>query len=233
MTTFTEASTTAHHPRTPPRDLPRLVTGATRVSPDDAVGCILFCLGFFGFLRSGEFTYLPVTGSLLTPRDVAVDSHVAPSHLTIFFLKKNKNDPFAAGTQHSTWVLRGMFSAQSRPCWHTWQSRPSTQGPLFCLLRWRLTIPPQASPRTQAGTRFGGNRCLRVQWPQLQNWSGDDRGKGDAGSHQHSPRTYIRTPWQTLTAVSYSVLLGACAYISTGSAYQRAALNSEIDRLLT
>jgi hypothetical protein len=34
---------------------------------------------------------------MLSPRDVAVDSHTAPTHLTIH-LKQSKTDPFSVGT---------------------------------------------------------------------------------------------------------------------------------------
>ena len=59
-----------------------------------------FCLGFFGFMWSGEFTCPSVDGftaDLLTPHDVAVDSHSSPSHVVVF-LKRSKNDPFGVGT---------------------------------------------------------------------------------------------------------------------------------------
>ena len=59
-----------------------------------------FCLGFFGFMRSGEFTcpsqqaFFP---DMLTPGDVAIDSHTSPSFITVR-LKRSKNDPFGAST---------------------------------------------------------------------------------------------------------------------------------------
>jgi hypothetical protein len=59
-----------------------------------------FCTGFFGFLRAGEFTCPSreaFAEHMLSPRDVAVDSHTAPTHLTIH-LKQSKTDPFSMGT---------------------------------------------------------------------------------------------------------------------------------------
>ena len=57
-------------------------------------GC---CLGFFGFLRSGEFT---ATCTSLAPSirlsDVVVDDHLAPSVIQIF-LRRAKTDPFGKG----------------------------------------------------------------------------------------------------------------------------------------
>ena len=55
------------------------------------------CLGYFGFLRAGEFT----TSSSIDPpaihaSDVAVDSHTNPSMLRIL-LRQAKMDPFRKG----------------------------------------------------------------------------------------------------------------------------------------
>ena len=58
------------------------------------------CLGFFGFLRSGEFTVsaestFDVSRSL-TLRDVAVDNHENPSVVSVL-ITQSKNDPFRQG----------------------------------------------------------------------------------------------------------------------------------------
>ena len=58
-----------------------------------------FCLGFFGFLRVGEFTcpsQSACPSEMLIIDDVAIDSHEAPSHMTIC-LKRSKTDPIGAG----------------------------------------------------------------------------------------------------------------------------------------
>lgn len=57
------------------------------------------CLGYFGFLRAGEFT----AASLSSPpgirvSDVAVDSHESPSVLRVH-LRKAKTDPFGKGVE--------------------------------------------------------------------------------------------------------------------------------------
>jgi len=58
------------------------------------------CLGFFGFLRAGEFTIQKAQDfdpSLsLCPHDVSVDSHANPSMVRIH-LKRSKTDPFRHG----------------------------------------------------------------------------------------------------------------------------------------
>ena len=58
------------------------------------------CLGFFGFMRSGEFTTSSTTEFdpqvSLTPADISVDSHQDPTVLCVR-LKQSKTDPFRAG----------------------------------------------------------------------------------------------------------------------------------------
>jgi len=52
-------------------------------------------------MRSGEFTYLSMedfTSDMLSPQEVAVDSHTSPSHMVIH-LKLSKNDPFGVGAR--------------------------------------------------------------------------------------------------------------------------------------
>lgn len=70
------------------------------VSPDIQMLWAAFLLGFFGFLRCGEFT-VPDDSSFdptchLTPRDVSVDRHHHPSMVRVF-LKQSKTDPFRMG----------------------------------------------------------------------------------------------------------------------------------------
>ena len=69
-------------------------------SPDLSMLWAAFLLGFFGFLRSGEFT-VPDDSSFdpqchLTPQDVAVDCHHHPSMVRVV-LKQSKTDPFRLG----------------------------------------------------------------------------------------------------------------------------------------
>ena len=56
-------------------------------------------LGFFGFMRSGEFTCPSITAFqdvMLSPRDVSVDSHDRASVVAIR-LRRSKTDPFGRG----------------------------------------------------------------------------------------------------------------------------------------
>ena len=71
----------------------------TPLSPDHVMLWSAFCVGFFGFMRSGEFTCPSLEAfspDMLSPGDVAVDSYQNPSYVTVT-LRHSKNDPFAAG----------------------------------------------------------------------------------------------------------------------------------------
>ena len=60
-----------------------------------------FCLGFFGFMRSGKFTcpsMSAVTSDMLTAQDISVDSRAHLSY-NVVWLKRSKNDPFALQTR--------------------------------------------------------------------------------------------------------------------------------------
>ena len=55
------------------------------------------CLGFFGFLRAGEFTAVSSSTPMsICVSDVAVDRHHSPSVMRVF-LRKAKTDPFRKG----------------------------------------------------------------------------------------------------------------------------------------
>ena len=73
---------------------------ATTPSYDQKMLWAAFCLGFFGFLRAGEFT-VPADNmfdqsSHLSYEDIAVDSHTSPTILQVR-LKMSKTDPFRHG----------------------------------------------------------------------------------------------------------------------------------------
>ena len=69
-------------------------------SPDESMLWAAACVGFFAFLRAGEFT-VP-SESLYDPEvhlnlaDVSVDSHIAPSVFSLR-VKQSKTDPFRLG----------------------------------------------------------------------------------------------------------------------------------------
>ena len=91
------------------------------------------CVGFFGFLRCGEFT-VPSANAYnkerhLSITDVAVDSHTNPSTIAIR-IKFSKTDQFGLGTT----IYLGRTSDNICPVSAVLQYlvvRPSGEGPLF------------------------------------------------------------------------------------------------------
>ena len=71
------------------------------VSYDKTMLWAAFCLGFFGFMRSGEFTSTALQGSnecMLSVADVAIDSRQNPQVLTVFICR-SKTDQSESGTR--------------------------------------------------------------------------------------------------------------------------------------
>ena len=175
-----------------------------------------FCLGFFGFLRSGEFTCPSresFTPDMLSPQDVSVDSHGAPSHLAVH-LKRSKNDPFGAGTTlHLGATGTALCPVASVLGYLT--IRPPTPGPLF-LFRDGSTLSRSRliqSLRQVLGT--AGVDCSRYSGHSFRIGAATTAarmGVSDSliktlGRWKSSAFTlYIRTPWQDLTAVSSTLV---------------------------
>ena len=81
-------------------DILRLIHCHLPPPPDSHMIWAACCLGFFGFLRAGEFTVPSVAefdqGEHLSIADVAVDSHSIPTLLRVR-IKQSKTDPFRRG----------------------------------------------------------------------------------------------------------------------------------------
>lgn len=54
------------------------------------------CLGYFGFMRSGEFTVTGLSPPAIQAADLAVDSHESPTLVKVT-LRRAKTDPFGKG----------------------------------------------------------------------------------------------------------------------------------------
>jgi hypothetical protein len=97
------------------------------------------CVGFFGFLRCGEFT-LPAASAYdnrrhLSVADVSVDSHTSPTTIAIR-LKVTKTDQFGTGTT----IYLGRTANSICPVSAVLQYltvRPGADGPLFITLQGR------------------------------------------------------------------------------------------------
>ena len=174
-----------------------------------------FCLGFFGFMRAGEFTCPSLqafTPNMLAVRDIQVDSHSAPSHLSVL-LRESKTDQFGAGmTIH-------LGATGDKLC------------PVVAMLGYLAIRPPSPGPLFifKDGTSLSRQRLVQMLRQALQL-----AGISDTGFSGHSFRigaataaaqaglndsliqtlgrwksaafnVYIRTPWQQIAAVSQSL----------------------------
>ena len=93
------------------------------------------CLGFFGFLRSGEFTCQSWKGynpSMLSVSDIAVDSRENPSVLFVS-LRRSKTDIFGTGVTIHLGRTGGILCPVSAVLSYL-AIRPSSPGPMFILL---------------------------------------------------------------------------------------------------
>ena len=92
------------------------------------------CLGFFGFMRAGEFTCNSPHRQLedvLSVSDVAVDSRSNPQMLRLH-LRHSKTDPFSAGV-HIYLGRTGDILCPVKAMLAYLAIRPPEQGPLFIL----------------------------------------------------------------------------------------------------
>ena len=87
------------------------------------------CLGYFAFLRSGEFTSSPSSTCTLEPSDIAVDNRSNPTYITVR-LRRSKTDQFGRGTtifvgrtHEDICPVAAVLAYLAR--------RPGTPGPLF------------------------------------------------------------------------------------------------------
>ena len=87
------------------------------VSTDNNMLWAACCAGFFGFLRSGEFTCSPsatLSGSALMSTDVAVNSHTHPTVVSVH-LRHSKTTSLVRAPG-STWGVSMVTSAQLTLC---------------------------------------------------------------------------------------------------------------------
>ena len=171
-----------------------------------------FCLGFFGFFRSGELTCPSLEAfwpDMLSPADITVDSHVDPSYISVF-LKRSKTDPFGAGLS----VHVGRTGDQLCPVAAILAYlaiRPPSPGPLFVFqdgssLSQQHLVDALRQALSSAGidaSRFNGH-SFRVGAVTTAAQAGLSEpliktlGRWRSSSYS----LYIRTPRQQLTSVS-------------------------------
>ena len=144
-----------------------------------------FCTGFLGFLRAGEFTcpsQEAFAKHMLSPGDVAVDSHRAPTCPTIH-LKQSKMDPFSAGTTLHVGATGDALPVTAILAYLA--IRPSVPGPLFVFENGlTLSRPRLIRALHQVLCLAGIDDSL--QWPQLQNWGYHGWGHSNLVIHGYS-----------------------------------------------
>lgn len=193
---------------------------ASGASHNQAMLWAAFCLGFFGFMRAGEFTYPPntqETPEFLLVEDIAVDSHDAPQHMTVQ-LKRSKADPFGAGvtihlgrTGEALCPVTAMLGYLAR--------RPATPGFLFLF--------EDGSPLTKPRLVHSFREALLAAGLDDKGFSGHSFRIGaataaaEAGFNDSAIQMlgrwkssaflrYIRTPVQSLVQASSRLVQSGC-----------------------
>ena len=156
------------------------------------------CLGYFGFLRSGEFT-LP---DLSTPpsifaSDLEVDSHHNPSIVRVR-LRRAKTDPFGEGV--SIYVGRtGTSLCPVSALLNLMAVRPQSEGPLF--------VHEDSSPLTRSRFVHLTKHALRLANIDATGYSGHSFriGAATAAAAAGIPAYYIKMlgRWQSEAYYSY------------------------------
>ena len=179
-----------------------------------------FCLGFFGFMKAGEFTCPSkeaFTPNMLAVSDVQVDAHLQPTRLAVH-LRESKTDQFGIGaTLHLGTTGDQLCPVVAMMAYLA--IRPSSPGPLFVfengstLSRQRL-VQALRQVLQSAGidsTHFSGHSFRIGAATAAANAGIPDSLIQTLGRWKSSAfNSYIQTPWQRLTAVS-SCLVGSAA----------------------
>ena len=189
------------------------VWSADGVNPTCRMLWAACCLGFFAFLRAGEFTATQGRDPPLRPQDIAVDDHNNPSLLSVY-LRHSKTDPFGKGvtlfvsrTYHPICPVAAVLSYLA--------FRPPIPGPLFTY--------PDGSPLTREQLVKHVRAALSLKGFDVSRYSGHSfrigaattaaaRGIPDStiqmlGRWQSSAYTrYIRTPRESLVDISRQLI---------------------------
>ena len=155
-----QPSPTSHRLPVTPQVLQLLFTAWSASEAGDPCDCSMLwaacCMGFFGFMRSGEFTCPSLTAfqdHMLSPRDISVDSHTHPTVVSVY-LRRSKCDPFARGVVIHLGRTAHMICPVSAVLSYLGQ-RGMAHGPLFlfrdatCLSRQRLVLAVWAALESQ------------------------------------------------------------------------------------
>lgn len=172
------------------------------------------CLGFFGFLRAGEFTCTTTEASdpPLSPSDIVVDSRDNPQRITVH-LRRTKTDPFGVGCH----IYLGR--THTTPCpvaavLHYLSIRPPSAGPLFlfqdgAILTRAALVSNLRTALTQVGvdsTQYAGH-SFRIGAATAAARAGySDSFIQTLGRWKSAAfMSYIRTPAEDLAAVAHTL----------------------------
>nr|MCH9733566.1 site-specific integrase [Actinomycetes bacterium] len=145
------------------------------VSYDNFMLWAACCLGFFAFLRAGEFTcpsWNLYTASMLSPKDIVVDSRDNPQFLVVT-LRHSKTDIFGAGTKLYIGATKTNLCLVAAILAYLARRPHTPGGPLFL---WENGLPlsrPALVEAVRGGSsivKCGRVKVLRAQFP---NWSGN------------------------------------------------------------
>ena len=140
-----------------PELLRRVLSVWSRAPPtfDRVMLWAAFSMGFFTFLRVGEFTCQSLESfdqsSMLALGDVWVDSHSNPRCLTIK-LKQSKGDPWGADSSR----VHLSASVPSSHCSFLFGYLPFYTQAIFCILGWFPLVPREVNFCTVPGPQGSG-----------------------------------------------------------------------------
>ena len=167
------------------------------------------CMGYFGFMRSGEFTSDRSSEPAMRSSDVAVDSHESPT-IVRMKLRKAKTDPFGQGVE--IFVSKtGVALCPVSAILNYLAVRPSGEGPLL--------VHADGSPLTRDQFVKKVKKALRLALVDPDPYSGHSFRIGAASAaaaagipayfikmlgrwESEAYHLYIKTPRESLAAVS-------------------------------
>ena len=190
----------------------RLQTACMSAFPEVVEARLLWaacCLGYFGFLRSGEFTTTSTSQSAVHVSDVAIDSHHSPSIVKVT-VRQAKTDPFGRGVN----IFLGKTGTAVCPVLallHFMAIRPNIDGPLL--------VHADGSPLTRDQFVRMVKRALHSANIDATAYSGHSFRIGAASSaaaagvpayfikmlgrwESEAYHLYIRTPRESLASIS-------------------------------
>ena len=167
------------------------------------------CLGFFGFMRAGEFTCTTTADHTLRTSDISIDSREDPQVLTVL-LRHSKTDPFGAGV-HLHLGRTGETLCPVSAMLGYLAMRPGSLGPLFIfengtplsktlLIRYLRDALQKAGVSTDnyTGHSFRIGAASAAAQAGLSDSLIQSLGRWKSSAFT----TYIRTPVEQLVSVS-------------------------------